>query len=72
MDSEQRRALLQRRDELRARLQRIRDDLGGGLEADSEERAQQLENRDALLEIARVTEEELQGVLRELESEREE
>ena len=61
-----RETLIGKRDELLERLERIRDDLNSGLEADSEEQALQLENRDTLLEIARVTEEELEGVLRDL------
>ncbi len=51
--------LIQRRDELRDRLQAIRRDLRGGLEHDLEDQAQQLENYDALMEIARVAEQEL-------------
>ena len=61
-----RETLIGKRDELLERLERIRDDLNSGLEADSEEQALQLENRDTLLEIARVTEEELEAVLRQL------
>lgn len=63
--------LLKRRDELRRRIEAIRRDLAGGLEDDLEEQAQQLENYDTLLEIARVAEEELRGVeqaLSEIES----
>jgi RNA polymerase-binding transcription factor DksA len=51
--------LIQRRDELRGRIAAIRRDLAGGLDDDLEEQAQQLENYDTLLEIARVAEEEL-------------
>jgi len=63
-----RETLTARRDELLQRLERIRDDLKSGLEADAEEQALQLENRDTLLEIARVTEEELEAVLRDLKN----
>lgn len=58
--------LIEKRDELLDRLERIRGDLKSGLDADSEEQAQQLENRDTLLEIARITEEELEEVLKDL------
>ena len=54
--------LLKQKSELEARLQKIKSDLSGGLDADFEEQAVQLENRDVLLEIMRVTEEELQKV----------
>jgi hypothetical protein len=52
-------ALTQKRDELMTRLADIRRDLRGGLDADSEEQAIQLENLEVLQEIARVAEEEL-------------
>jgi hypothetical protein len=51
--------LIEKQRELEARLEDIKEDLARGLDADSEERATQLENRDVLLEIQRVTEEEL-------------
>ncbi len=51
--------LIKRRAELRERIEAIRRDLRSGLEHDLEEQAQQLENHDTLLEIARVAEEEL-------------
>jgi len=54
--------LIARKKELEERLDNIRKDLGRGLEADFEEQAVQLENYDVLLEIARVTEEELTKV----------
>lgn len=54
--------LLQRRKELEERLEQIRNDLGRGLEADLEEQAIQLENRDTMLEIARIAQEELDEV----------
>jgi len=68
MTMQDRETLTARRDELLQRLERIRDDLKSGLEADAEEQALQLENRDTLLEIARVTEEELEAVLRDLKN----
>lgn len=54
--------LKQKRDRLRERLASIRRDLDSGLDRDLEDQAQQLENRDTLLEIARVTEQELREV----------
>ncbi|MDZ7790503.1 MAG: hypothetical protein U5L08_08440 [Xanthomonadales bacterium] len=58
--------LIERRDELRKRLDAIRRDLGGGLDRDLEEQAQQLENQETLMEIARVAEAELAEVERKL------
>lgn len=60
-------SLLKRRRELRERLDAIGRDLRSGLERDMEDQAQQLENRDVLLEIERVTSEELAGVERALQ-----
>ena len=54
--------LIKRRDELRERLTAIRRDLSGGLARDLEDQAQQLENQDTLMEIARISEEELEKV----------
>lgn len=54
--------LEQKRDRLSERLASIRRDLDSGLDRDLEDQAQQLENRDTLLEIARVTEQELRDV----------
>lgn len=51
--------LISKRDELRERLDKIKQDFRNGLDADSGERAVQLENADVLNEIARSTEEEL-------------
>jgi hypothetical protein len=68
MTSQGRENLTARRDELLQRLERIRNDLKSGLEADAEEQALQLENRDTLMEIARVTEEELEAVLCQLKN----
>lgn len=61
-------ALQQKRDELTQRLQAIRRDLQGGLDRDMSDQAIQLENRDTLLEIARVTEQELAEIERQLAS----
>ena len=51
--------LLKQREELRERHTRIMADLNHGLDADLEEQATKLENRDTLLEIERVTSEQL-------------
>jgi len=59
-------ALQQKHDELTERLQAIRRDLQGGLDRDMSDQAIQLENRDTLLEIARVTEQQLAEVERQL------
>lgn len=58
-DKNEQARLEQQRDELRARLDAIRTDLRQPLEADSEERAIQLENREVLEGIARAASEEL-------------
>jgi len=52
--------------ELNQRLQAIRQDYARGLDADSEERAQQLANAEVLAEIMRVSEEDLVKVTQEL------
>jgi len=65
-----RQELEERREELQQRVDAVKRDLGGGLDRDLEDQAQQLENRDTLLEIARVAEQELRNVevqLRELD-----
>lgn len=59
--------LLLERERLQERLAAVRRDLGRGLERDLEEQAQQLENQDTLMEIARVTEAELADVERQIE-----
>ena len=51
--------LLAKRDELRARIASIRNDIREGLDADSAERALQLENREVLEAIARAAVEDL-------------
>ncbi len=59
MDREE---LVRKRQELKDRLAAIRRDLGGGLARDMEDQAQQLENQDTLMEISRVTEQELERI----------
>lgn len=54
--------LSEKRDELLARLDAIRKDYQRGLDADSEERAIQLENAEVLDGIARAAEAELQRI----------
>jgi RNA polymerase-binding transcription factor DksA len=61
-------ALLKRKEELTARLEAIRTDLGKGLAADSEEQAVQLENFEVLQEIQRLADEELKQVQKELDA----
>ena len=51
--------LLKKRKELTDRIDAIKTDLRQGLDADSEERAIQLENRETLYEIERVSLEEI-------------
>jgi len=51
--------LLRKRKELMDRVEAIRKDYRRGLDADSEERALQLENRETLHEIERVSLEEI-------------
>ena len=63
---EEKARLLAERDALRARLEAIGNEYRQGLDADSEERAVQLENREVLDGIARATSAELQRVERRL------
>jgi len=58
--------LLSKRDELRERLEAIERDYRQGLDADSEERAVQLENAEVLDGIARAAREELERIEKEL------
>ena len=58
--------LLSKKQELQERIDRIKKDIAGGLEADFAEQATQLENRDVLLEIMRVSQEELETTKRKL------
>ena len=64
---ETRQKLVEERDRLRARLDDIRAEIRQGLDADSEERAIQLENREVLEGIARATIEELARIERRLQ-----
>lgn len=59
--------LTEKREQLLQRLDAIKRDIGGGLSADFEEQAVQLENADVLTEIGRITSEELQNVSQALE-----
>jgi len=65
-DNSRREALIERRFELRKRLNAILADIGGGLSNDYEEQAIELENLDVLREIARVTQQELEKTELEL------
>jgi len=58
--------LLTKRDELRERLEAIEKDYRQGLDADSEERAIQLENAEVLDGIARAARDELDNIEKEL------
>jgi len=60
--SDTKQELMTKKAELEERLEKIKNDFKSGLDADWEEQAVQLENRDVLLEIARVSEEELQKI----------
>lgn len=62
-----RKELQKKKKELRERLQKIQKDLSGKLDADFSEQAVQLENRDVLLEIQRVTLEELEKINAQLQ-----
>lgn len=64
--SETKQDLLNKKQELEERIDRIKKDISGGLHADFAEQATQLENRDVLLEILRVSEEELQSTRKSL------
>lgn len=67
MNNDKLQKLKAKRDELRDRLAAIEKDYRSGLDADSEERAVQLENAEVLNGIARSTTEELQRIEREIE-----
>jgi hypothetical protein len=58
--------LLKKRKELMDRVEAIRQDYRRGLDADSEERAIQLENRETLHEIERVSLEEIARIDQQL------
>lgn len=61
-EQDEKQQLINKRDELLARLESIRKDYQRGLDADSEERAIQLENAEVLDGIARAAEAELQRI----------
>jgi len=65
MDSEKEN-LIRKRDELLARLNAIKADYQRGLDPDSEERAQQLENAEVLEGIQKATSEELDLIEKKL------
>jgi RNA polymerase-binding transcription factor DksA len=54
--------LIEKRNELRARIESIEKDYQQGLDPDSEEQAVQLENAEVLEGIAKSTSEELQRI----------
>jgi len=58
--------LIEKRDELRLRLESIEKDYRTGLDPDSGERAVQLENADVQEAIAKAASEELQRIEKEL------
>lgn len=64
--SDEKQQLIEKRDELRARLEAIKNDYRQGLDRDSEEQAQQLENAEVLEGIAKSTAEELQRIEEQL------
>lgn len=58
----ERNQLIAKRDQLRARIDKIEADYRSGLDADSEEQAQQLENAEVQEGIAKAASEELQRI----------
>ena len=60
--------LITKRKELVERVDAIRADIRRGLDADSEERAIQLENRETLYEIERVSLEEIAKIDEQLKA----
>ena len=65
--SEKLEKLLAKKQELEQRLEKIKEDMRKGLSADLEEQATELENSDVMVEIARVTEEELDAIKKVLD-----
>lgn len=59
--------LVTKRDELKQRLERIRSDVRGGVDADAEERVDQIANREVMEGIYRSTEAELVRIEEALE-----
>lgn len=66
MSEDEKYALLAKRDELRARIEAIENDYRQGLDADAEERAQQLENAEVQAGIARAAAAELAAIEKKL------
>lgn len=66
--AEEKEALLKKRKELMDRVDAIKADYQRGLDADSEERAVQLENRETLQEIERVSLEEIAKIEEQLKA----
>ena len=64
--SDEKQQLLEKCDELRARLESIEKDYRQGLDSDSEDRAIQLENAEVLEGIAKSTAEELHRIEEQL------
>lgn len=68
-DTQERINLLEKKQlNLQDRLRAINQDIGNQLDRDSTEQAIELENREVLLEIARVTAEDLDKVKRQLQA----
>ena len=65
-DQDRKSELMTKRDELRERLEAIEKDYRQGLDADSGERAVQLENAEVLDGIARAARDELDQIEKEL------
>ncbi|MCS3904570.1 RNA polymerase-binding transcription factor DksA [Methylohalomonas lacus] len=64
---EDRAALQRQREELQARIDAIKSDYAGGLDADFEEQAQQLENAEVLEALLKQAYEELAQIDRQLD-----
>ena len=62
MSNTQKEQLIEKRNELRTRLESIEKDYRQGLDSNSEEQAVQLENAEVLEAIAKSTSEELQRI----------
>lgn len=62
MTNAEKEQLINKRNELRLRLESIEKDYRQGLDSDSEEQAVQLENAEVLEAIAKSTSEELQRI----------
>ena len=65
-DEAKKNQLLAKRQELLDRIEAINQDYRRGLDADSEERAMQLENAEVLEGIARAAQQELERIEKEL------